>query len=86
MAQCAFSNFTAEAAGRATPPHQDEWIYVIDGEFQFEVGDKRFRVGTGESVFIPRKGSSRWACVSGNRARLLMCTNPAGKVEEFFRG
>src|ERR1041384_5401293 len=42
---------------------QDEWIYIIDGEFQFEVGDRRFLVGAGESVFIPRKVPHVWACV-----------------------
>ena len=34
---------------------QDEWIYVIDGEVDFVVGDKRFLARSGESVFIPRK-------------------------------
>src|SRR5258705_6637928 len=29
---------------------QDEWIYVIDGEVEFEIGKKRFRLGAGESV------------------------------------
>ena len=32
----------------------DEWIYVIDGELDFQVGDKRFRLGAGESIFLPR--------------------------------
>src|SRR2546427_7115861 len=51
-AMCVFE-FNCNAGG---PRHlhydQDEWIYVIDGEFKFEVGEKRFRVGAGESVFI----------------------------------
>src|SRR6478609_5751556 len=33
---------------------QDEWIYVIDGEVALEVGNRAFRAGAGESVFIPR--------------------------------
>src|SRR5579864_2867229 len=41
-AMCVF-----EFRGSGWPRHlhhdQDEWIYVIDGEFQFEVSDKRFR-------------------------------------------
>jgi len=64
---------------------QDEWIYVMDGEFQFEVGDKRFRVGTGESVFIPRKVPHVWACVSGKPGKIINVYQPAGKMEEFFR-
>ncbi|HZE27069.1 MAG TPA: cupin domain-containing protein, partial [Terriglobales bacterium] len=64
---------------------QDEWIYVIDGELQFEVGDKRFRVGAGESVFIPRKVPHVWACVSGKPGKIINVYQPAGKMEEFFR-
>ena len=86
-AMCVFE-FTGQI-GRDGPRHlhhdQDEWIYVIDGEFQFEVGDKRFRVGAGESVFIPRKAPHVWACVSGKPGKIINVYQPAGKVEEFFR-
>jgi mannose-6-phosphate isomerase-like protein (cupin superfamily) len=64
---------------------QDEWIYVIDGEFEFEVGDKKFRVGAGESVFIPRKASHVWTCVSGRPGKIIDVYQPAGRMEEFFR-
>jgi len=84
-AMCVFE-FTGGSCG---PRHlhydQDEWIYVIDGEFQFEVGDKRYRVGTGESVFIPRKVPHVWACVSGKPGKIINVYQPAGKMEEFFR-
>ena len=57
-AMCVFE-FTGGGGG---PRHlhydQDEWIYVVDGEFEFEVGDKRFRIGAGGSVFLPQ-GSPR---------------------------
>ena len=96
MARCVFSSSPAEAVGRGHLHHdQDEWIYIIDGEFKFEIGDKRFRVGAGESVFIPRKVPHVWACVSGKPARILGLDchsgkiinvyQPAGKMEEFFR-
>jgi DNA-binding transcriptional MerR regulator/quercetin dioxygenase-like cupin family protein len=84
-AMCVFE-FTGGSCG---PRHlhydQDEWIYVIDGEFKFDVGDKRFRVGAGESVFIPRKVPHVWACVSGKPGKILNVYQPAGKMEEFFR-
>jgi DNA-binding transcriptional MerR regulator len=84
-AMCVFE-FTGGGGGPRHLHHdQDEWIYVIDGEFQFEVGDKRFRVGTGESVFIPRKVPHVWACVSGKPGKIINVYQPAGKVEEFFR-
>ena len=80
-----------ELTGRmwAGPRHlhhdQDEWIYVIDGEFQFEVGGQRFHAGRGESVFIPRKAPHVWACVSGRPGKIINVYQPAGKMEEFFR-
>ena len=84
-AMCVFE-FNCNSGG---PRHlhydQDEWIYVINGEFEFGVGDKRFRVGAGESVFIPRKVPHVWGCVSGNPGKIINVYQPAGKMEEFFR-
>ena len=78
--------FTGRGGG---PRHlhydQDEWIYVIDGEFQFEVGDKRFSAGAGESVFLPRKVAHAWASVGGKQGKIIDVYQPAGKMEEFFR-
>ena len=64
---------------------QDEWIYVVDGEFEFQVGDKRFRAGAGESVFLPRQVAHVWACGSGKPGKIITVYQPAGKMEEFFR-
>jgi DNA-binding transcriptional MerR regulator/quercetin dioxygenase-like cupin family protein len=84
-AMCVFE-FTGTGSG---PRHlhydQDEWIYVIDGEFDFEVGDKRFRLSAGESVFMPRKVAHVWACVSDKPGTVIDVYQPAGKMEEFFR-
>jgi quercetin dioxygenase-like cupin family protein len=64
---------------------QDEWIYVIDGEIELLVGQKRFRMGAGESVFIPRKVAHVWACANGKPGKIINVYQPAGKMEEFFR-
>jgi len=78
--------FTGFSGG---PPHlhhdQDEWIYVVEGEFAFNVGDKRFRLGAGESVFMPRKVAHMWGCVNGKPGKIINAYQPAGKMEEFFR-
>ncbi len=81
-AMCVFE-FTGGSSGPRHLHHgQDEWIYVIDGEFEFVVGDKRFRVGAGESVFIPRKVPHVWACLSGKPGKIINVYQPAGKREE----
>jgi DNA-binding transcriptional MerR regulator/quercetin dioxygenase-like cupin family protein len=84
-AMCVFE-FTGASGG---PPHlhhdQDEWIYVVEGEFEFHVGNKRFHLSAGESVFMPRKVAHMWGCVSGKPGKIINVYQPAGKVEEFFR-
>ena len=64
---------------------QDEWIYVIDGEFEFEMSEKRFRLRAGECIFLPRKVAHVWACVSGKEGKIINTYQPAGRMEEFFR-
>jgi DNA-binding transcriptional MerR regulator len=84
-ALCVFE-FNCKSGGPRHLHHeQDEWIYVIDGEFEFQVGDKRFRIGASDSVFIPRKVPHVWACVSGKPGKIINMYQPAGKMEEFFR-
>jgi DNA-binding transcriptional MerR regulator/quercetin dioxygenase-like cupin family protein len=83
-AVCVFE-FTGTGGGpRHLHHNQDEWIYIIDGKFNFEVGDKRFRAGAGESVFIPRKVAHAWAHVDGKQGKIINVYQPAGKMQEFF--
>ena len=64
---------------------QDEWIYVIDGEIALEVGNRAFRAGAGESVFIPRKVPHVWSAVGHPPGKIINVYQPAGRMEEFFR-
>ncbi|HSS96894.1 MAG TPA: MerR family transcriptional regulator [Terriglobales bacterium] len=63
---------------------QDEWIYVVDGEVELEIGKKRFHLGTSESMFIPRNTEHAWRTVS-TAAKIINTYQPAGKIEEFFQ-
>jgi DNA-binding transcriptional MerR regulator/quercetin dioxygenase-like cupin family protein len=84
-AMCAFE-FVGQSGG---PPHlhhdQDEWVYVVEGEFLFQVGAEQFHLRSGESVFMPRKLVHMWACVNGTPGKVINVYQPAGKMEEFFR-
>ena len=81
-AMCAFE-FTS-----GWPRHihhdQDEWIYVIDGEWIFKVGDRRFHLSTGESIFLPRNVAHVWGPMGDRPGRIINVYQPAGKMEEFF--
>jgi len=65
-------------------PDQDEWLYVVNGEVELEIGKKRFRLGTRESMLIPHNTEHAWATVSA-RSKVLNTYQPAGKIEEFFQ-
>lgn len=75
-----------EVSNTGWPRHvnrdQDEWIYVVDGEVELEIGKKRFHLGTGESMFIPRNLEHSWG---GIPAKIINTYQPAGKIEEFFQ-
>jgi DNA-binding transcriptional MerR regulator len=60
---------------------QDEWIYVVDGEVELEIGKKRFHLGARESMFIPRNVEHAW----GGPGKIINTYQPAGKIEEFFQ-
>jgi DNA-binding transcriptional MerR regulator len=64
---------------------QDEWIYVLEGDVEYEVGGQRSRLRAGESVFLPRGVTHVWATANGEPAKILDIYQPAGKMEEFFR-
>jgi DNA-binding transcriptional MerR regulator/quercetin dioxygenase-like cupin family protein len=84
-AMCAFE-FTGHGGGPRHFHHaQDEWIYVVDGEFDFQVANKRFRAGPGESVFVPRKVAHVWACMAPKPGKIINVYQPAGSMEDFFR-
>ena len=65
-------------------PEQDEWIYVVEGEVELEIGKKRFHLGARGSMFIPRNVEHVWAAVTAS-AQILNTYQPAGKIEEFFQ-
>jgi len=65
--------------------HQDEWFYVIRGEFIVEVGGARLRLGPGDSALAPRMIPHAFASVGDAGGQLLIAFQPAGTMEDFFR-
>lgn len=64
---------------------QDEWWYILEGEFLFKVGDQTFTAKAGDSVFGPRMIPHAFAKVNEGPSKLLMAFQPAGKMEEHFK-
>ena len=85
----AFFVFEHAGMGRGGPPRhfhyeQDEWFYAVKGEFAFEVGEARFTLRPGDSLFAPRLLPHAWAHVGEGPGTLLLAVQPAGTLEEFF--
>ena len=85
----AFFTFEHAKMGEGGPPRhfhyeQDEWFYAMEGEFAFEVGDEKFVLHAGDSLFAPRMVPHVWACVGDKLGSLLLAIQPAGSLEEFF--
>jgi oxalate decarboxylase/phosphoglucose isomerase-like protein (cupin superfamily) len=63
---------------------QDEWFYVIRGEFIVRVGDVSFTLHPGDSAFAPRKIPHASAMISEGEGQMLLLYQPAGSMEKFF--
>jgi quercetin dioxygenase-like cupin family protein len=63
---------------------QDEWFYVLEGEYVIEVGEERYEGVPGDSVLAPREVAHAWAHVGEGTGRLIAALQPAGEIEAFF--
>lgn len=64
---------------------QDEFWYVLKGEFLFKVGEETFTAKAGDTVFGPRGVPHTFAKVGKAEGKLLMFFQPAGKMEQMFQ-
>jgi len=78
---------TSLSQGKGTPLHlhlsQDEIFYVLEGSYYFQVGDKKFKLVKGDSIFLPRMVPHAWTQVS-ETGKMTVILQPAGKLEDFF--
>jgi len=65
-------------------PFQDEWFYVIEGEYLFQVGDGKYQMKSGDTIFLPRNVQHAFLQLT-ERGKMLVSYLPAGKMEAFFK-
>jgi mannose-6-phosphate isomerase-like protein (cupin superfamily) len=84
---CLYDTTRQSKGGPALHLHhsQDEWFYVIRGEFIVQVGDETVRLRPGDSAFAPRKVRHAFAKVSDEEGQILVMFQPAGSMEDFFK-
>ena len=78
---------TLTPAGQGPPHHvhlrEDEIFYVLEGEFEFQVGPQTIRAAAGSFLFAPRGVPHRFVNVGGAPGRLLIIVTPGG-FEKFI--
>ncbi|MCA6438538.1 MAG: cupin domain-containing protein [Sediminibacterium sp.] len=84
---CVFETTRVKEGGPSFHLHynQDEFWYIIKGEFLFKVGEETFTAKAGDTVFGPRNVPHAFSKVGEGEAKILMFFQPAGKMEEMFQ-
>ena len=65
-------------------PFQDEWFYVTDGEYLFQVGMDQHKLTAGDTIFLPRKVQHAFVQLT-EKGKMVVSYQPAGKMEAFFK-
>jgi mannose-6-phosphate isomerase-like protein (cupin superfamily) len=68
------------------PPHvharEDEIFFILEGEYDFLLDDKRFTAGPGAAVFLPRGVTHGFRNITDRRGKMIVIATPAG-FDEF---
>ena len=64
--------------------NQDEMFYILEGEYKFQVGDDKYSMKQGDTIFLPRNVPHAFVQLT-EKAKVLVTYQPAGKMEDFFK-
>jgi quercetin dioxygenase-like cupin family protein len=74
--------------GHGIPPHvhdrEDEFIYVLEGEFEVMLGGELFKAPKGAQIFFPRHIPHAFTNVGTTAGKTLWTIIPGGNFEDFF--
>jgi mannose-6-phosphate isomerase-like protein (cupin superfamily) len=74
--------------GAGPPPHvqhrEDEFFYVLEGDYQFLVDSNTTRVGAGSLLYVSKVTLHAHKNVGEGVGRMLMSQTPGGLYELFF--
>lgn len=65
-------------------PFQDEWFYVVEGNYLFQVGTEKHQISEGDLIFLPRNVQHAFVQLTEN-GKMVVSYLPAGKMESFFK-
>lgn len=84
-ALCAYDTYRFKQGGPPLHLHfeQEEWFFVLDGQFRFQIGDQTYELGAGNSIVGPRGVPHAFRNLT-ETARMMVTFIPAGRMEAFF--
>ena len=76
-----------DVPGGGPPPHihrhEDETFQILEGEYEWTVGDKKFVAQKGATIFAPRNVAHTYRYLGKTPGRLMCVITPSG-FEGFF--
>jgi quercetin dioxygenase-like cupin family protein len=70
------------------PPHlhpsQDETHYILEGHFEFLLGERKVSAGAGSVVYVPRTTVHAYTNTETEWGKILFIEAPAGPLEQFL--
>ena len=81
--------FEDEVPPQSGPPAhlhrtQDETHYILEGQFEFVLGERKVNAGPGSVVYVPRTMMHAFTNTGKEKGKLLFINTPAGPLEEFL--
>jgi len=64
-------------------PFQDEFFYVVEGEYLMQVDENKYSMKAGDTIFLPRNVQHAFVQLS-EKGKMIVSYFPAGKMESFF--
>jgi quercetin dioxygenase-like cupin family protein len=65
-------------------PLQDEWFYIIEGEYLVQVGTEKYEMKKGDTIYLPRGVQHAFIQLT-EKGKMIVSYLPAGKMEAFFK-
>jgi mannose-6-phosphate isomerase-like protein (cupin superfamily) len=63
---------------------QDETHYILEGQFEFVLGERKVTAGAGSVVYVPRTMVHAFTNTGTQKGKILFINTPAGPLEPFL--
>jgi quercetin dioxygenase-like cupin family protein len=78
-------NYREEGIPLHMHPDLDETFYILEGNVKIKIGEEKYRLGPGDTIFAPRNIPHGCVTNSATPSKLLIIVQGAGKMEMFFK-